>query len=246
MGRWSRAVAAEFVTWLDLDPGATWLDVGCGTGALMGAVIDTQRAGSVTGIDPSEHFLGVARRRLGATVDLRVGDAADIPFPDGSFDVAVSGLALNFVPDPATAVREMRRVTSGGNVAVYLWDYVDGMELIRYFWDGAVNLDPGSASLDEAVRFPLCAPEPMMHLFDEAGLEHVDTRPIDVPMVFRDFDDFWNPFLLAQGPAPEYVASLGPDDRLLLRDAIRDALPIAGDGTIRLTARAWAVSGVAP
>jgi len=207
--------------------------------------MDTAEPGSVAGVDPSENFLGVARQCFGATVDLCVGDALDIPFPDGSFDAAVSGLALNFVPDPAAAVREMRRVASGGRMALYLWDYADGMELIRYFWDAVVSLDPESASLDEAVRFPLCTPDRMTHLFDEAGLENVDTRPIDVPTVFRDFDDFWQPFLLAQGPAPGYVSSLGPGDRLRLRDTVREALPVADDGTIHLSARAWAVSGVA-
>jgi len=245
IGRWSRPIARTFVDWLDVGPGARWLDVGCGTGALIGTIIDTAAPLYVAGIDPSEGFLDVARQRFGEAADLRLGDACDIPFPSADFDVAVSGLVFNFVSNPHAAMQEMRRVATGGRVAVYLWDYADGMELIRYFWDAAVALDTRAVALDEAVRFPMCRPEPMAQLFEEAALDHVETRSIDVPTVFSDFDDFWQPFLLAQGPAPGYVASLGPGDRDRLREVLHESLPIADDGSIHLTARAWAVSGVA-
>jgi SAM-dependent methyltransferase len=243
MGRWSRPVAREFVDWLGVSPGSRWLDVGCGTGALISTIIDAASPKSVAGIDPSEGFLEATRRRTDDTTTLRVGDASDIPFATADFDVAVSGLVLNFVPNPLAAVKEMRRVAAGGRVAIYLWDYAGGMELIRYFWDAAVALDPGVQALDEAARFPLCAPEPMAHLFQEAGLSRVESRPITVPTEFVDFDDLWRPFLLAQGPAPSYVASLGEPDRNRLRNAMLDALPVDNDGAIRLTARAWAVTG---
>ncbi len=64
-----------------------------------------------------------------------------------------------------------------------------------------------------------------------------------VPTVFVDFDDYWTPFLSAQAPAPSYVASLGDAERTALREALRTRLPTADDGSISLTARAWAVRG---
>jgi SAM-dependent methyltransferase len=161
--------------------------------------------------------------------------------------VAVAALALNFVPDPSGAVVEMARaVRPGGAVAAYVWDYAGKMELLRYFWDAAVALDPTAFDLDEGRRFPICAPKPLSELFAQAGLRAVEVRPIDVPTRFRDFDDYWSPFLGGQGPAPGYAMSLSADRRNTLRARIRSQLPVAPDGTIELIAHAWAVRGRAP
>jgi hypothetical protein len=131
----------------------------------------------------------------------------------------------------------------GSTIALYVWDYAAGMELVRRFWDAAGALDPAASALDEAVRFPGCAPAPLEALFTATGLSGVATRAIDVPTRFRDFDDYWSPFLGGQGPAPAYTMSLPEDRRRVLREAIRQTLPTAADGSIRLTARAWAVRG---
>jgi hypothetical protein len=120
------------------------------------------------------------------------------------------------------------------------------MQLMRHFWDAAVTLDPGAAELDEGRRFPLCRAEPLERLFGEAGLKDVSVRSIDVPTVFRDFDDYWSPFLGGQGPAPSYAMSLSAERRAVLRDRIRAALPSAEDGSIHLIARARAVQGRPP
>ena len=65
--------------------------------------------------------------------------------------------------------------------------------------------------------------------------------------MFRDFDDFWSPFLGGQGPAPGYAMSLGEPARVALRELLRARLPVGDDGRIALTARAWAVKArVAP
>ena len=93
------------------------------------------------------------------------------------------------------------------------------------------------------MRFPLCRPEPLRELFLAAGLKEVEVRPIDVPTVFRDFDDYWQPFLGGQGPAPGYAASLGEDGLARLRQTVREQLPVAADGTIALVGRAWGVQG---
>jgi len=159
-------------------------------------------------------------------------------------DAAVSGLVLSFVPDPAGAVAEMTRVTrAGGRVAAYVWDYGGRMELIRRFWDAAAALDPAAATLDEGRRFGLCRPEPLAGLFRDAGLVEVAGRPIEVPTRFRDFDDYWTPFLGGQGPAPGYAMALDEGRRAALREALRARLPVAADGSIPLVARAWAVAG---
>ena len=176
-----------------------------------------------------------------------VGDAQSLPVDSAIFDVAVAALVLNFVPEHSAAVAEMTRaVRPGGVVAVYVWDYAGKMELMRYFWDAAVALDPAAFNLDEGRRFSICAPKPLSELFAQAGLRAVEVRPIDVPTRFRDFDDYWSPFLGGQGPAPGYAMSLSEERRNTLRDRIRSQLPVAADGTIQLIARAWAIKGRAP
>lgn len=248
VGRWSRLVAAELLAWLAVPPGARWLDVGAGTGALSRTILDRAAPEAVTGLDASAGFVQHASARVAdRRASFRVGDAQALPFDDGAFDAAVSGLVLNFVPAPARMVAEMCRVVRrGGAVGLYVWDYAEGMALMRHFWDAAAALDPAARPLDEGRRFPVCRPEPLAVLFRDAGLADVEVRALDVPTVFRDFDDYWTPFLGGQGPAPGYCASLDETRRAALREAIRARLPVQPDGRIVLTARAWAVRGRPP
>jgi SAM-dependent methyltransferase len=248
IGRWSREVGRRFVSDLAVPPGARWVDVGCGTGALTATILEGAEPAAVVGVEPAPGFLDFARTNsLDPRASFLPGDAAAIPLPDGSADIVVSGLVLNFVPDPAGALLEMRRVArAGGRIAAYVWDYARGMELIRTFWDAAIALDPGTRSLDEGVRFPLCAPRPLKRLLEEAGMTEVQTGAIVVPTRFRDFDDYWEPFLGAQGPAPAYVASLDEAERQELRELLRTRLSAAADDSITLSARAWTVSGTSP
>ena len=244
VGRWSRLVAREFVRWLEVPRGGAWLDVGCGTGALTKAIAEHASPRSVRGLDRSAGFVAHARAQVAGPATFGVADARALPVRSGAFDAAVSGLVLNFVPEPARMVAEMARaVRPGGSVAIYVWDYAGRMELMRRFWDAAIKLDPGAASLDEGVRFPVCAPAPLAALFAAASLCDVETRAIEVPTPFRDLDDYWSPFLGGQGPAPAYVVSLPEARRAALREELRATLPIARDGSISLTARAWAVRG---
>jgi SAM-dependent methyltransferase len=246
VGRWSRPVAEAFVRWLDVPAGRRWLDVGCGTGALTATVLAVADPAEVVGVDPAEAFLATAGTRIADTrASFRAGDARSLPLPDHGFDVVVSGLALNFVPDPRQAAAEFARVARpGGLAAAYLWDYAEGMAMIRSFWDAATDLDPAAADLDEGRRFPLCRPEPLGLLWTDAGMDAVTVRAVDVPTVFTGFDDFWTPFLGGQGPAPGYAMSLTEEHRHALRDLLRTRLPAGPDGSIPLTARAWAVRGL--
>lgn len=242
VGRWSRQVAPRFLAWLGVPAGRRWLDVGCGTGALSAAILDNCAPTSLTGVEPSQGFLDTARQRLGTRATLHRGDAQAIPLADTSIDATVSGLVLNFVPDAQAGVAEMARVTRGGGViGAYVWDYAGRMELMRYFWDAVVALDPQSAKLDEGLRFPLCRPEALAALFERTGLRDVRTAAIDVPTPFASFDDYWRPFLGGQGPAPAYAVSLDEPRRERLREHIRERMPAQADGSISLIARAWAV-----
>ena len=162
-----------------------------------------------------------------------------------SVDVTVSGLMLNFVGDINAALREMRRVTrTGGTIAAYVWDYAGKMEPIRYFWDAAVELDMEAARLDEGVRFVLCHPETLGERFEGAGLSELDVTSLDITALFEGFNDYWDPFLGGQGPAPAYAISLKNDARERLRRRILERLPTRRDGSIELTARASAARGL--
>jgi SAM-dependent methyltransferase len=246
VGRWSRLVAGELLAWLAVPAGRRWLDVGCGTGALSQTILALASPARVKGIDASAGYVAFAREQMRhERIQFEVGDAQALSEAPASYDAAVSGLVLNFVPQPARMIAELARVVRpGGVVAVYVWDYAGQMQLIRRFWDAAVEIDPTARELDEGQRFPICQPDRLGELFRQAGLGAVETRAIDVPTRFRDFDDYWSPFLGGQGPAPSYAMSLPEERRAALRDRIRSALPVAADGTIQLTARAWAVRGV--
>jgi SAM-dependent methyltransferase len=246
VGRWSRLVAHEFVAWLALGSYRHWLDVGCGTGSLTRTINEDAARSEVIGIDPSEGFVAAARRCTPAKLAaFAVGGAQQLPFSDGSFDVAVAGLVLNFVLDSAEAIAEMRRVVrSGGTVAAYVWDYAGGMQLLRYFWDAAVALDSAAEDLDEGRRFPICQPETLRALFENSAFDRTEVHTIEVLTAFESFDDYWAPFLGGQGPAPAYCMALSAGRRAALADRLRSTLPTAPDGSIRLTARAFAVRGV--
>jgi SAM-dependent methyltransferase len=229
VGRWSRALAPAFLEWAGVPKGAAVLDVGCGTGALSAAIV-RHGARTLVGVDASPAYVEHAATHVprdNADVTFQTADAQNLPFPDATFDAVVSGIMLNFVPYPTQAVREMRRVVKqGGVTALYVWDYAGRMELMRYFWDAAVALDPKAGPLDEGVRFPICTPDALANTFREAGFTDVETGHIDQPTVFRDFDDYWTPFLGGQAPAPSYCVSLSESARTALRERIRAALPI--------------------
>jgi SAM-dependent methyltransferase len=245
VGRWSRSVAGAFVDWLAVPVRGRWLDVGCGTGVLTEIILSRAAPIRVTGIDSSEGFIAHARRHLGdQRANFEFGNAEAMALADGAFDAVVSGLVLNFVPHPEKAIAEMRRTLRvGGTAAAYVWDYASKMQLMRYFWDSAVALDADALMLNQARRFSMCKPEPLLALLADGGFDRCECRSIDVPTVFANFDEYWSPFLGGQGSAPTYCSNLSEQRRSRLRDHLRATLPIDRDGAIRLIARAWAVRG---
>lgn len=248
-GRWSRLVAPSFVDWLDVPAGGRWLDVGCGTGALIQTILDTQRPAEIIGIDPNSPFIAYARRRIDDNrVRFEVGDARDLPVPSMQFHSVVAGLVLNHIPDPGKekAVREMRRTArKGGVVAGYVWDYPAGLMPRVRFWETATARDPAAAEFDERGRYPICTREGLEALFRRAGLSCIETRLFEIEARFASFDDYWSPFLAGAGLASRYVLSLSDEGKAALRDDLQRALPVNADDSIVLPMRAIGVQGLA-
>lgn len=249
MGRWSRLVAPLLVDFTHLPDTGRALDVGSGTGSLGFAIAERKDRLQVVGIDPSQQYVAYAnsRNRFPDRVSFQVGDAQQLSFPDAAFETALSLLVFNFVPDPEKALREVRRVTKGGGrISAAVWDYGDGMRMLRVFWDAVVSLDRGAEKLDEK-HMPLCRDGELSRLWTRAGLQDVREQPLDITMRFQSFADFWDAFRFAQGPAGVYVRALQPDPLRTLRDAVRRRLPIsADDQPFSLPARVWAVRGTVP
>jgi SAM-dependent methyltransferase len=240
MGRYSGSLAAEFAAFAGVEPGMRVLDVGCGPGALSTALVDLVGVGNVVGADPSEPFVEACRARLG--IEVERADAEELPFPDGAFDAALAQLVVNFMADANAGVREMARVTRpGGTVAACLWDYGGGMQMLRMFWDAAVELDPERGGRADEAGMKYMREGELAALWREAGLEDVRDGTIEARAAYADFDDFWEPFTLGVGPAGAFVATLDEDGRAKLRGALRER--VDEDGPFELSAKAWAVSG---
>jgi SAM-dependent methyltransferase len=245
MGRWSRGLTLRFVSWLRVPRGVHWLDVGCGTGALTWAICSHADPASVTGCDPAAPLLEFARAHIrDARITFVAAGVGTLPGRPGGYGSIASSLALNFFPDAEAAVDEMRSLAaSNGMVSACVWDYGDGMEFLRHFWDAATVLDPTAKEIDEGNRFPLCHPDALSKLFRACRLGDVRCEPIEIPTPFAGFDDYWQPLLGGTGPASSYVVSLDAERRAALARRLGQVLPRGPGGTIPLTARAWAVRG---
>lgn len=248
MGRWSRPLADVFVRWMDPPPGGHWLDVGTGTGALTSAICRLAEPRSVVACDPSAPFIDSARSRLtDPRVRFEITGVGALPSRAGGYDAAASALALNFFPDPAGAIEEqLGLLRSGGRIGACVWDYAEGMEPLRHFWDAAAAVHPPAADLDEGKRFPICSPESLRSTFEDAVAAHVRVEAISVPTVLSGFEDYWQPLLGGTGPAPALVATLSDRRRDDLRASLSERLGARDGEPIRLTARAWAVEGRRP
>jgi SAM-dependent methyltransferase len=245
MGRWSRLIAREFIQWLGIPGGQRWLDVCCGSGMLSDAIASASFGppASITGFDLSPGQVASARLRLGSSpAHFVLADAMALPFSNGSFDVAVCGLALNYIPDAARALREIARVTRpGATIAGYVWDYAGGAQFLRAFWDAAIAVDPEAPAFDQARRFAFCTPEGLKQLFDSSGLKNSEVQAIEIVTRFENFDDYWAPLTGGQGSAPNYLASRAEAIRERIQERVRANLPFGPDGAISMPARAWGI-----
>jgi SAM-dependent methyltransferase len=243
MGRWSQKVAPLFLQWLDAPTNKSWVDIGCGTGGLTELIARTCKACSIVGVDTAEGFIEVARNRV-KNAEFRIGSADNLGMPGDSIDYAVSGLVLNFVPDPHAAIEEMARVVRpGGSVALYVWDYAGHMQIMRYFFDTAVLFDANSADFDDGIKSPICRPLALKEAFVSTGLKNISFSALDITTPFDNFEDYWSPFLGGVGSAPKYCASLEESVRNKIKVSIKEKLPTGPEGEILLAARAWAIRG---
>ena len=234
MGRWSRLLAPLYAAFAGVRDGERILDVGCGTGSLATSF----SSNDVVGVDPSTAFIELAKQR--SRVHFEVGDAQALRFADQSFDHAMALLVINFVPDHEKALAEMRRVTrKGGTVSAGVWDYGDGMESLRIFWDEAVALDPAAAPKHER-NMKLSRRGELASLWRKADLRDVREEALVIEQAFSSFADYWRPFLTGVGPGGAYVASLDEARRAQLEARLRDRLR---DGPFTLKARVWCAKG---
>jgi SAM-dependent methyltransferase len=241
MGRYSRELAPRLIEFAGIEPRMRVLDVGCGPGALAERLGERVGAELVSAADPSEPFVAACVKRVPGA-DVRQASAEALPWPDGAFDAALAQLVVNFMSDPHAGVAELRRVVRpGGIVGACTWDYRDGMEMLRVFWDAAEALDPGAPDEGRTMRFQTA--DELEELWRRVGFEEVVTGPLVVEATYADFDDFWQPLTLGVGPAGSYCSSLGPERQESLR---RELLVNLGSpaAAFTLSARAWAVRGV--
>jgi SAM-dependent methyltransferase len=242
MGRWSRAAGEIFLDWLDSPPNARWLDVGCGNGAFTEALIARCAPAEVIGIDASEGQLAFARTRPAAGLaQFRIGDAQALPFGDNRFDVAVMALVVTYLSDPGRAVSEMVRVVRpGGWVATYVWDVPGAGTPVHPVYVAMESLGmpaprpPGAAvSRRDSVRA----------LWEDAGVESIETRVIRIPVVYADFDDFWDANSVPAGASGQAIHDLSPAAREQVRVRLRDQMRAGPDGRIAYESFANAIKG---
>jgi ubiquinone/menaquinone biosynthesis C-methylase UbiE len=245
MGRWSRAVAPEFLDWLGARRRASWLDVGCGTGILAEALLEFCAPASVHAVDPAaEQLAAAARGPAAGRAVFKIADARKLPFADASFDVVASALVINFIADRELALAEMRRVArAGGVVAGYVWDFAEELspsgplrKAMRRFGAEVPPIPGTDASRSDALRA----------LYRATGLEQVETRTIDVCLAYADFADFWQAQTPGYAPTTKVIAAMKDGERTRLMHAVRSALPAGPNGSIEYCARANAIKARVP
>lgn len=249
MGRWSRLLAPQLIDFTSLPDQGRFLDAGSGTGSLAFALAERKPLARVLGIDPSREYVAYAdsRNPFPERVSFETGDAQQLRFPGDTFDASLSLLVFNFIPDPGKALRELRRTTRpGGRISAAVWDYGAGMGMLLAFWDSLAATDPSAAKAAEKFM-PLSRSGELSALWRQGGLEDVHEQPLVITMRFESFADYWDPFLLGQGPAGVYVKQLAPEQRSALRAEVKRRIsPSAESLPIALDARAWAVRGTVP
>jgi SAM-dependent methyltransferase len=235
MGRYAEPLAPQFADLAGVRAGQCVLDVGCGPGALTAVLVERLGAGSVAAIDPSAPFVAALQQRLPG-VDVRQGTAERLPHDDDVFDATLAQLVVQFMTDPVGGLREMARVTrSGGVVAACVWDHGGGRGPLSTFWAAVRELQPDARGESYGVGV---REGHLGDLASEAGLRDVETDELTVRVGYADFEEWWTPYTMGVGPAGDWVAGLGPDEREQVRSACVQRLSA---GPFEISATAWTV-----
>lgn len=244
VGQSSRVVAPAFVASLAAAPHLTWLDVGCGTGALLETIGECAQPRLVAGVDQSIDYLAFARRRQRRRpTTLAVGDADALPFRQLTFDVVVSGLALNFLNADSALAEQCRVAKRGGIVAAYVWDYAGAYQVMRLFWDAAARVDSTAQQHDPGRRFTLCAPARLDELFRRHRLRDVQVGQVDGSIRFDTFDHYWSVLDMRQGSMARYLERVTEATKRRVRTQLAELTPREEDGSVQLGLRAFTVRG---
>ena len=242
IGRYGATLAAALMRAAGVRRGQRALDVGCGNGALTAALAGDLGAASVCAIDPDESAVAACRENVPGA-DVRVGVAEALPFGDGEFDVVLAQLVVSLMTDAHAGMREMRRVArTGGVVGTCVWDFAEGMTVLRAFWDAATAQNAAAAQHDQAATRPFASEPELTGLARAAGLSDARTGALTATAGYSDFDDLWQPLVAPDGSPGAYFATLDPASRAALRHAVWERLG-RPRGEFRLDARAWYVTG---
>jgi ubiquinone/menaquinone biosynthesis C-methylase UbiE len=244
MGRWSRLTGQLFVDWLQIQPHAKWLDVGCGTGAFSDVILSACTPSTILAFDPSRRHIDFARSRINDDrVQFKVGDATAIDARDGEFDVAAAALVLNFMSAPGQAVKEMRRVVRrGGTVAAYVWDFAGRRNISQHLMNAVSAIAPDAMS--PALKPGSTSRKALAELFGSAGLEQIETTNLDIAATLTDFEDYWTSNTDFRSPTANVCRSLPPSQLQAVQQRLRNTLPRGENGKIVVCARALAVQGI--
>jgi len=250
MGRWSRRLAPKFVEFAGIKNADCVLDVGCGTGCLMSTLALNPNIRSLHGVDLSAVYIAHAKHNSDdSRIQFKVGDACALPFGDQEFDHSLSMLVLQFIPQPEKALSEMRRVTRpGGTVAAATWDSRGGFVWSRMFWDTAAMLDPEAGVRRAKIcARPITRPGGLERAWKAAGLTDVVQDMRTIRMDFASFEDFWAPMEGKDGPYADYVRTLTPEAKVVLREKVWLAyVDGEADGPRSYAATSWVVKGTVP
>lgn len=235
MGRYSQPLGAVFADFAGVAAGHRVLDVGCGPGALTATLVD--RAGAVAAVDPSPSFVAACAERNPAA-DVRGGRAEQLPFEDDGFDRVLSQLVLHFVSDGPQVAREFARVLRpGGVAAACVWDFAEGMEMLRRFWDAALAVDPDAP--DEARTLRFGRQGEIADLLQGAGFVDVVDDELVVSSSYTGVDELWSGLLEGVGPSGTHLLSLDEEDRAAVRRELEAGLGHpSGPFELRAVARA--------